>query len=296
MFRHKALLAVAGVLALGVLALGVPSTPSFYSGSWKVDTRHSDAQLITDGTTDFGKKKINFTLGYARISGNVSVDDADPTKSTVELHIYPATAMAEPIQEDGKFKTKWLANLANHTLICFHSKKVVKLPNGKLQATGELTLTRVDRNVEVNPNEAYSGPVYGPPMTHHVSREATFEIDAASGKITGPNGGLLAASGSTSVTREQFPEMMKAVTTTYWPPVVQDEKCQAPANVTEDYRGAQCTGTFMESAGLPQAPTQVGEDYPGSSNYSAVVGSQLTILLHLRLSATGSGTAAAAGE
>jgi len=88
-----------------VLALGVPSTPSFSPGSWPT-------QLITDGTTDFGKRKINFTLGYGRISGDLKVDDSDLTKSSVEFHIYPATAMAEPIQEDGHFKTKWLANLA----------------------------------------------------------------------------------------------------------------------------------------------------------------------------------------
>ena len=295
MFKHKAVLAVIGVLALVVLALGVPSTPSFSPGSWQVDARHSDAQLITDGTTDFGKKKINFTLGYGRISGDLKVDDSDPTKSSVEFHIYPATAMAEPIQEDGHFKTKWLANLANHTLICFHSKKVVKMPDGKLQATGELTLTRVDRNVEVNPNEAYAGPVYGPPMTHRVSQEATFELDAASGQISG-KGGVFEASASTSVTREGFPQMLKAVTTTYWPPLVQDEKCQTPANVSEDYRGAQCTGTFMESSGLPPAPIQIGEDYPGSSNYNAVVGSQLTILVHLRLAPKAGGMPAATGE
>lgn len=295
MFKHKALLAVAGVLALGILALGVPSTLSFAPGSWQVDTRHSDAQLITDGTTDFGRRKINFTLGYGRISGEVKVDDSDPTKSKVEFHIYPATSMTEPIQENGNFKTKWLANLANHTLVCFHSKKVVKLPDGKLQATGELTLTRVDRNVEVNPNEAYSGPVYGPPMTHHVSQEATFELDSVSGQVSGKVG-LMQASGSTSVTREQFPQMLKAVTTTYWPPLVQDEKCQTPANVSEDYRGAQCTGTFMESSGLPPAPVQVGEDYPGSSNYNALVGSQLTILIHLHLAPTGGGMSAGGGE
>jgi len=295
MFKHKALLAVAGVLALGILALGVPSTLSFAPGSWQVDTRHSDAQLITDGTTDFGRRKINFTLGYGRISGEVKVDDSDPTKSKVEFHIYPATSMTEPIQENGNFKTKWLANLANHTLVCFHSKKVVKLPDGKLQATGELTLTRVDRNVEVNPNEAYSGPVYGPPMTHHVSQEATFELDSVSGQVSGKVG-LMQASGSTSVTREQFPQMLKAVTTTYWPPLVQDEKCQTPANVSEDYRGAQCTGTFMESSGLPAAPVQVGEDYPGSSNYNALVGSQLTILIHLHLAPTGGGMSAGGGE
>ena len=107
---------------------------------------------------------------------------------------------------------------------------------------------------------------------------------------------MFEASGSTSVTREGFPQMLKAVTTTYWPPLVQDEKCRTPANVSEDYRGAQCTGTFMESSGLPPAPIQIGEDYPGSSNYNAVVGSQLTSLVHLRLAPKGGGTPAAGGE
>src|SRR5215469_15966320 len=39
----------------------------------------------------------------------------------------------------------------------------------------------------------------------------------------------------------------------------------------------------------PPAPTQNGEDYPGSSNFNAVVGSQLTILVHLRLAPKGGG-------
>ena len=162
-----------------------------------MDARHSDAHLITDGTTDFGKKKINLTLGFGRISGDLKVDDSDRTKSSVEFHIYPATAMAEPIQEDGHFKTKWLANLANHTSDMF-----------PLQKKG-----------------AEAGPVYGPPMTHNVSQEASFELEAASGQNS-RKGGVFEASGSTSVTREGFPQMLKAVTTTYWPPLVQDENAR----------------------------------------------------------------------
>jgi polyisoprenoid-binding protein YceI len=282
MTQLKSVLVIGGVLALGVLALGFSSTPNVGSGSWQVDTRHSDAQLITDGTTNFGKTKLNYTLGYGRVSGAVMLDDQDATKSSVELHIYPATAMSESIAEDGNFKAQWLSNLANHTLLCFHSKKVVRTADGKLQTTGELVLTRVDRNVQVDPNEAYSGPVYGPPMIHKTSREATFEIDlspAGSGTVK-----ELQASGSTQINREAFPHLVKSVVNTYWPPLVQDEKCKTPTNVSEDYRGSQCTGTFMEAAGLPQAPTTVGEDYPAQSNYSATVGSQVTILLHMQLS------------
>ena len=297
MSMNKATFAVIGVLALGALALGVSSPSSTPVGSWQVDTRHSDAQLITDGTTDFGKQKINFTLGYGRVNGTLKLDDNDPTKSSVELHIYPATSMAPSIEEkSGSFKTRWLANLANQTLMCFHSKKVVRLPDGKIETTGDLTLTRVDRNVEANPNEAYSGPVYGPPIIHHLTRPATFDLDISAAGATGQQVGATQASGSTTMNREAFPQMLKAVLTTYWPPLVQEEKCQAPANVSEDYRGAECTGTFMMSPGLPAAPTTVGEDYPGASNYSAVVGSQLTILLHLQLAPQASGGQAPAGN
>ena len=210
--------------------------------------------------------------------------------------MYPATAMSPPIEEDGNFKIHWLANLANHTLVCYHSKKVVRTPDGKLQTTGELVLTRVDRNLEINPNEAYSGPVYGPPMTHKVSREATFVFDLS--PVAGHKDGALLASASTGATREGFPQLLRAVLATYWPPDVQDEKCQVVGGGSEDYRGAECTGSFMMAPGLPLAPggTPVGEDYPAPSNFSAIVGSQLTIQVHMQLTPRASGEKAAGSD
>jgi polyisoprenoid-binding protein YceI len=264
-----------------VLAFAGPSTTAPISGSWVVDTKHSDVQLVTDGTTDFGKTKINYTAGYARINGTVKLDTADPANSKFDLHMYPANAMAPPIGEEGKNKNRWMADMATHTMICFHSKNVTRGADGKWQVTGDLVLTRVDRNVEIEPTEAYSGPSYGPPIIHRVVREATFEFDAPT---PAKKNASLKTSGSTTVGRENFPQLVKAVLTTNWPPVVQDEQCQntaAPGG--EDYRGVQCTGTFMQTSGLPPAPTQVGEDYPGASNFNAVVGNQLTIQLHLHL-------------
>ena len=127
-------------------------------------------------------------------------------------------------------------------------------------------MTRVDRNVEVTPTEAYSGPVYGPPMIHRVSREATFVFDLPTAEGNGQKDGEIQASSSYSLYRENFPQLVKAVVATYWPPVVQDEKCQTPTGGSEDYRGFRCTGMFMEPSGLPPAPgTQVGEDYSGTA-------------------------------
>ena len=295
MLKHIAVSAVAVILALAVLGLGGSAKPASVSGSWQVDTRHSAAQLITDATTDYGKTKLNFTLGFGRLNGAIKIDDADPTKSRVVFRFYPATGMAPAIAENGKFLSQWVADQANHTLVCFHSKTVQRTPDGKLQTTGDLTLTRVDRNVQADPTEAYSGPVYGPPMIHRVSREATFVFDLPAADGNGQKDGEIQASGSTSLYRENFPQLVKAVVGTYWPPVVQDAKCQNPAGGSEDYRGYKCTGTFMEASGLPPAPGgQVGEDYSGPpSDFNAVVGNRLNIVLHMRLMAKASGEQAA---
>jgi polyisoprenoid-binding protein YceI len=275
MLKYTVLFALAGLFAVVV-----PDKPASTSGAWQVDARHSDAQLITDGTTDYGKTKINVALGVARVNGKMTLDDADPAKSNIEFRMYPATSMEPPIDEDGQFLTHWVADLANHTLVCFHSKQVTRKADGRVQATGVLTLTRVDRNVEASPTEAYSGPVYGPPMLHRVSREATFVFDIPK---DGAKDGAITASGSTSLFREDFPQLVKAVVGTYWPPVVQDESCRA-SEPTEAYSGSQCTGTFVKTPALPAEPYAAGGvDVGTQTNFNAVVGNHLTILVHLRL-------------
>jgi polyisoprenoid-binding protein YceI len=273
------MLRYAAVLGLtGLLAIGSPSKPASTSGSWLVDTRHSDAKLTTDGTSDFGKSKIDVVLGFGRVTGTVKLDDADLNNSRVDLHIFPATSMSETIGEEGDAKSRWLANPANQTLLCFHSKQITRTADGKLQVTGELKLTRVDRNVDATPSEAYAGPVYGPPMIHTLSKATTFVFDL-SPAANGPQ-----MSGSTSATRESFPQLLKAVVNTYWPPLVQDAKCEAPPSAGEDYRGAMCTGTVLQPPALPQGPYAGGrEDYPGPGDYNMVSGNQLSIAVHLHL-------------
>src|ERR1700688_449284 len=215
MLKATAAFAGAVILALGVLGLDVPSKTASMSGSWQVDARHSDAKIVTDATTDYGKTKIDVTLGFARVNGAIKLDEGDPSKSSVDFRIYPATSMSPIIDEDGKFLSHWLENQSNHTLVCFHSKSVVRTPDGRLQATGELVVTRMDRNVEMTPNEAYAGPVYGPPVIHRISRQATFVFDfpAADGNTQKENS--INVAGSTGLFREDFPQLLRTVLSTY---------------------------------------------------------------------------------
>ncbi len=292
MLKYTVLLAVAGMLAGGA-----PSKSAFSGGSWQVDTRHSDAQLITDATTDYGKTKIDITLGFARVNGRVEVDNDDLAKSSFDFRVYPATSMVPSINEDGKFLSQWLADVSNNTLVCFHSKGAVRTADGRLQTTGTLVLTRVDRNVDATPNESYAGPVYGPPMVHRVSHEATFVFDLPAADGKGQKDGSILATGSTRMLRETYPQLVKAVVSTYWPPVVLDKNCEMQAGVSEDYRGSQCTGTLLMAPGLPEAPSAGNaEDIGAAQNFNAVVGNHLNILVHLRLAAKAPGERAAAGN
>jgi polyisoprenoid-binding protein YceI len=296
MLKHTVVFAVAVILGLAVLGLDVSNKPASTAGSWQVDTRHSDAKLITDATTDYGKKKINVTLGYARVYGRLNIDDGDPTKSSIEFRFFPAMSMSPSIAEDGKFLKEWIQNPANQTLVCFHSKRVVRTSDGRLQATGELAVTRVDRNVEATPNEAYAGPVYGPPMIHRVSREETFVFDFPAASGSGQKESTIKASGSTSVFREDFPQLVKTVVSTYWPPVVQDEDCQV-TDPNEAYSGSKCTGTYMSTSGLPEPPHAANaEDVGVPQNFNAIVGERLAILVQMRLMPKASGEQSAAGN
>jgi len=82
MLRHTSVFAAAVILAQAVLGLDAPSEPASMAGSWQVDSRRSDAQLVTDATTDYGKTKMNLTVGFARVNGILRIDDDDPTKSS----------------------------------------------------------------------------------------------------------------------------------------------------------------------------------------------------------------------
>jgi polyisoprenoid-binding protein YceI len=291
MSKYTVLFALAGILAMDV-----PSKPASTAGSWQVDTRHSDAQLVTDATTDYGNTKINVTLGFARVNGRVELNNDELAKSSFDFRLYPATAMAPTIDEDGKFLIHWLADRSNETLVCFHSKGAVRTADGRLQTKGNLILTRVDRNVVLTPSEAYAGPVYGPPMIHRISHEATFVFDLPTAGGRDQKDGGIVASGSTHMVREDYPQLVKAAVSTYWPPVVQDKQCQVPAP-SEAYSGAQCTGTFLEVPALPEAPHATNaEDIGASQGFNVMGGNQLTILVHMHLIARNSGEPAAGGS
>lgn len=286
MLKHAVVFTTAVLLAHGVLGLDGPSKPVSMAGSWQVDNRLSDAQLITDATTDYGKTKMNATLGFARINGLVKFDDNDPSKSSVDLTIYPANSISPSIGEKGIFLSDWLASRSPHdTLVGFYSKRVLLTADGQLQATGELALTSVDRNVDAEmPSEDLSEAHADPPLVvHRATHEVTFVFDFPAAPGNGLKAGGFWATGATTVSREDFPQMVRTAVGTYWPPLMKDEGCEVSV-AREAYGNSQCTRTVLEAPALPEAPHAANsKEFHGSQNFNAIVGEHLTILVHLRL-------------
>ena len=282
------------VAAIVILALAAPGKPVATSGNWTVDTRHSDVQFSTDGTSNFGKAKTTFTVGFARAVGIMKLDGADGTNSEVHIDFYPATAMTPTVDHDGKVNREWFEDRANNMMICFHSKGTKQTADGRVQTTGTLGMIRVDRNVELTASEAYAGPVYGPPIENHVSRTMTLVFDVPAAR-SGAKGDPVQTRGAISMAQEDFPQLFRGVFATQWPAVIQDKNCRT-TGAGEAYGGDLCSGTFL----LPSFPGGPGvsaaEDYPGAQNFNSITGKQLTIAFHLRLRPAGSGAHAAAGN
>jgi polyisoprenoid-binding protein YceI len=289
MLRHTAGFAAAVILAAGFPALDVPKEAA--SDSWQVDNRLSDAQLITEATTDYGKTTMNVTLGFARVNGILRIEGNDLKKSRVDLAIYPATSILPSIDENGIFLSDWLSSRsAYHVLVCFHSKQVVQTPDGRLRAIGNLSLTRVDRNVELTMSNEGLSEIQAdpPPVIHRSSHEVTFVLEFPAAVGSGQKEGTIRAVGTTSVSREDFPQMLKTAVSTYWPSLVQEENCEIPI-ATEASTGSHCTVKTLKTPELPEPPRGAN-----GKEFNALVGEHLTIVLHLRLMPKAPGQSAAA--
>jgi len=108
------------------------------------------------------------------------------------------------------------------------------------RVSGDLTLTYVQRSVSYDPSESYSGPTYGPAITISQTQQASFEFRRATPSGSTANAEWIASS---TISAEDFPELLTAVSSTVWPVFVADEQCSMPSNVgSEDYSGPACTG------------------------------------------------------
>jgi hypothetical protein len=230
------------ILAIATIA-AVPAVAG--EGNWKLDAEHSTARILLGAN--------EFNIGVARVGGNVELDAATPTNSVLDLRIDPAGSK----------------------LVTFKSRRTTIGLDGKLQVSGDLTLSRVVREVYLKPAEDYQGPVYGEPIIQTVTREVTFVLPIDDHRKKAE------ITAEAKILRENFPELFAAVTDVNWRPVIQDKACELP-QAGEGYAGAVCTGTAVNPNRGAAVASSIGEDYHGFES-AAPEGNLMTIVLKLRL-------------
>jgi polyisoprenoid-binding protein YceI len=136
-------------------------------GSWSLDSDTSGARLFQGSATN--PESVN--TGVARVTGKVKLDTNDLDNSVFDLTIYPADEQwGHALSPEGTLLADYVPDATDHTLLTFHSKRILRMGNGDLQVIGDLTLTRVERSVILT--KAYAAPVYGKPILHNETRKS----------------------------------------------------------------------------------------------------------------------------
>jgi hypothetical protein len=198
-----------------LLAATTASIAAHAQDGWQIDPKYSVATL------SLGSGASQLQIGLARVSGEVVFESSDPGDPIVTLKIVGD------------------AREADYASMSFSSKRSGMRADGKLTVTGDLSVTRVERSVTMEPNEAYAGPQYGEPVACTTTREIALIFSDP--RQVPSETGAMQCSGSSTVSREDFPDLMDAIALGDWPSqLINDEKCENPSMIGEDYHGPKC--------------------------------------------------------
>jgi polyisoprenoid-binding protein YceI len=255
-----------------------------YGSGQQIDSDHSFAKISLASSSE---PKKGFTFAIARVSGRMTVDQKQPANSVLNVSLYPADQGRRLLKSDGSFGDVTAGDLASYTLFSFQSKTAAALPDGRMEFSGTLTMTYVEREENMQWSIAYSGPDYGPPKATVITREVKFVTDPPSSRGW-PEHSLAVSSSApqfsalAALSLEDTPKLREMLLGSNWPPVVLDEKCETPRATWRDYRGVVCTGVPIETS-HPEETAEWNVAYSGPQPASAPTGDRLEIELHLIL-------------
>ena len=132
-----------GRITLGVVAASALSLPLLAgTTTYQIDPKHSDAQFAVTHLM------ISTVRGeFHGINGTVVYDDADVSKSSVNVTIDATTVDTREPDRDKDLKSDHFFDVANHPTMTFKSTRVESAGPGKLKVTGDLTLRGVTKPV-----------------------------------------------------------------------------------------------------------------------------------------------------
>ncbi len=146
------------LLLAGVLSLAAPLAIA-QTSTWAPDKNHSEVDFTC---LHLGITNVHGKIG--NIGGTIVANDADITKSTVNITIDLSTVDTGVSMRDNDLKSDHFFNVAQFPTATFVSTSVAKSGSG-LTIVGNLTLHGVTKPVTLNV-EGPNGPVEGMGKTH----------------------------------------------------------------------------------------------------------------------------------
>jgi polyisoprenoid-binding protein YceI len=268
-----------------VLTALVAATVPAHKVKWQIDAGHSSASiyLAQSGSPDPG-----LNLAVAIAAGAVDFDSADPSKLSLQLNITPADQGEALLNPDGTLRAGAYAALSRYTVISFHSQPAVRDQSGKLQLTGDFTVTYVEREAPAEWNVGYSGPTLIDPVSKNAAGKMNFTLDKpASDIVYGQKVGWMEITGLGAIPLEEFPALRGWLSSSVWPMLVEDRNCYMPnySISMREYHGAVCTGNVVDTKPLKQenSGSVSGLDYSGPRFETPQRINEVRILLDLKL-------------
>ena len=194
----------------GLIFAAAAVAPSFaQTNSFTLNSDRSVAAVSVGNSAD---ESSGFQMGIARVTGNAILDAKNPANSSFNFTVFPSEGGSAPVNPDGTWAKGQLPNAAAYTILTFKSKHAQLLNGGRLQLTGDLTVTHFERPITLTYSEDYDGPKYGTPVVRSTTREASFVFDlndAAS--VEGQDLKVKVVTGTSTLNGEDFTGLLNAV-------------------------------------------------------------------------------------
>jgi polyisoprenoid-binding protein YceI len=123
-------------------ALAAPQTTT---ATWNIDPVHSVAEFKVKHMM-ISNVKGQFT----KVTGVMTLDEVDVTKSVIEGSIEAASISTRDAQRDAHLKSADFFDVENFPTLSFKSTRVTRTADGELAVTGDLTIHGVTREVVFN--------------------------------------------------------------------------------------------------------------------------------------------------
>lgn len=134
------------------LALALPAAARAEKTTWNVDPSHTHTTFAVRHLV------ISTVRGeFQRTQGAVTLDEDDPTRSSVEVTIDARTIHTREEKRDNHLRSADFFDVENHPTITFRSTKVERAGEGRFRVTGDLTMRGTTRPVVLD--ATLTGPI-----------------------------------------------------------------------------------------------------------------------------------------